>query len=91
MGYSEDKVNWDPAEHDAARNADRLYEIGAERLANGLDPGDVVAVPQAIGPATGLLGYLFGGGNRASMAKRFITVGVMLERDNDLLGADSGG
>lgn len=89
MGYDRLKVNWTDAEHSAAEAADELYEAGHEAAKDGFQTSDLAMLPGLFGPTRKLYSYLFGG-DRSELAPKLIALGVMLERDNDLIGGAVG-
>ena len=90
MGYSKDRVNWTEEEHKAAEAADTLYELWKGQLSNGVGADDIAALPLSWVPASQLFQHLFSG-ERKDLARNLISLGVMLERDNDFLGVDDDG
>ena len=84
MPYDRSKVNFSDAEHDAAQAADQIYESARKAAANGLDMNDLSVALSLLVPGKNLVAYLTSG-SRVDFAKRFIAVGVMLERDNEFL------
>lgn len=89
MGYAANDVNWTTEEHDAARNADSLYELVHDAAADGFGVADLAALPAAFLPSQRLFSYLFGG-HRGDLPRKLIGLGVMLERDNSWLNQADG-
>lgn len=85
MSYEPGKVNWTAEEHEAAENADRLYETVHAAAADGFQTTDLLGVTAAWKPSHDLYTYLFGG-EKADLARKLIALGTMLERDNRFLG-----
>ncbi len=84
MGFDESKVQFNTEEMDAARDADNLYELFADALADGLDLSDLAVIPAAMPSVVALYRYL-AEGTKAEYADKLIALGVMLVRDNDFL------
>lgn len=84
MSYDEAKVNWTPAEHEAAENADKIYEAVSTAVADGVDTEDAAIAFQVVQPSMRLWAYL-AGGTKEEFASKLIDLGVMLKRDNNLL------
>ena len=84
MSFDETKVQFTPEEMDAARSADRLYEIFYEAFSDGLDLSDIGVIPQAMPHIISLYTY-YAGGTKAEYAKKLIAMGVAILRDNDFL------
>jgi hypothetical protein len=84
MGYDRNKVSFKEEEHVAAEAADKIYEAARKAAEDGLDLNDLSVAFGLLAPGKDLVAYLTGG-SRAEFAKRFIAVGVMLERDNEFL------
>lgn len=89
MPYDPDKTKWTIDEHDAAENADRLYELIHDAAADGFQTTDLMALTAALGPSHRLYSYLFGG-ERGHLPQKLIALGVMLERDNSWLNQADG-
>jgi hypothetical protein len=84
MAYDESKVNWSPEEHDAAENADKVYEAVSVAVADGLNTADAAVAFQILQPSMKLWSYL-AGGTKEQFASKLIDLGVMLKRDNNLI------
>lgn len=84
MGYNRDQVDWTEEEHIAAEAADKLYEAGHEAAKDGFQTKDLAALPGMFAPTRKLYSYLLTG-DRSELARKFISLGVMLERDNDFI------
>ncbi len=85
MGFDRTKANWTEAELEAAEAADKIYEAVEPTLADGFQTTDFVVLGKILGPVMQLFKYLAGAG-RKEFARRLIAIGVILERDNSLLG-----
>ena len=81
MSYSEAKVAFKPAEHEAAKAADQIYELISGALADGVQGTDIAVIAGILQPSTKLWGYL-ASTSKEEFAKRLIAIGVMLGRDN---------
>jgi len=88
MGFDRNKANWSEEELEAAEAADKIYEAVAPALADGIQPTDWTLVGAILGPVMALFRYLAGAG-RKQFARRLIAIGVILERDNELLDGAS--
>lgn len=85
MGFDRDKANWTEAELEAAEAADKIYEVVQPAVADGVQNKDFFLIGKILGPVMELFKFLAGAG-RKEFARRLIAVGVILERDNSLLG-----
>ena len=85
MSFSRDKANWSEEELNAAEEADKIYEVVEPVLADGVQRTDFFVIGKILGPVMALFKYLAGAG-RKEFARRLIAIGVILERDNSLLG-----
>ena len=85
MGFDRNKANWTEEELEAAEVADKIYEEVEPVLADGVQKSDVLVLAKILGPVMQLFRYLAGAG-RKEFARRLIAIGVILERDNSLLG-----
>ena len=83
--YDKTKVDWKDEEHQAAENADQIYEVLHPALADGVQAGDLAVVAAIFKPSMEVWKFL-AGGNKAEFARKLIALGVMLERDNEFLG-----
>lgn len=82
--YDEQKVDFTPEEHDAAKTADEIYEKLHEMLENGIDLSDIAQVPGLITPSLKLYKWLMSA-DRAEFAGKLLALAVMLNRDNSWL------
>lgn len=85
MGFDRNKANWTEEELEAAEVADQIYEAVEPTLADGFQKTDFFVIGKILGPIMQLFRYLAGAG-RKQFARRLIAIGVILERDNELLG-----
>lgn len=85
MGFDRNKANWSEEELQAAEAADKIYEAVAPAVADGVQVTDFAVVGAILAPIMALFRYLAGAG-RKEFARRLIAIGVILERDNALLG-----
>jgi hypothetical protein len=81
MAYDQDKVDFTPEEHDAARCADELYEKIQELVADGVDLTDLTKLPALFGPTMRLYKWL-ASEDRAEFASKLLTLSTALSRDN---------
>jgi len=86
MAFDETKVAWSVEEVASAKSADALYELFEGALADGLDMSDLMAIPTAVPHVMALYSYL-ADGTKAEYAKKFISLGIMMLRDNEWLEA----
>ena len=82
MAYSKEIVDFTEEEHVAAKALDEIYEA----LADGLDLAEDLSA--IFGPTVKLYNHLSKAESLAEFGDMFISLGVMLSRDNGFLNKD---
>jgi hypothetical protein len=80
--YDKTKVDFTDLEHEAAENADKIYEEVKEALADGADLGDIAVLPALYRPTVELYKYLFDSVDRDEVGRKLLTLGNMVLREN---------
>lgn len=82
MPFNDTKAQFSAEELRAARTADEVFERVRDAVKDGIDLGDIMAIPEVLTRVLALLTFVAGAPDRAETARRVIALGIMLERDN---------